>query len=167
MAEIWRYKKDETLPWEKVYKAPADSGITRFRFMIKDRPSGGNPCIYAAAFEKKVQVLKTTNGVNWFILPDEVMRGTSSRSMLIQNGKVYISTIDETNPSEVPMLYSSEDPEFFPWVSVIDYNAPGFDPTRNPRGSISNMEVFYNRIYALQAMQTEFKCGEPMKRNQD
>lgn len=26
-AEIWRYRKDGSLPWERVYKAPADSGI--------------------------------------------------------------------------------------------------------------------------------------------
>ena len=52
-AEIWRYKKDGSLPWERVYKAPEDSGIIGFRFMIKVRPFGGSPCIFAATFGKK------------------------------------------------------------------------------------------------------------------
>lgn len=146
-AEIWRYKKDETLPWERVYKAPSGSGITGFRFMIQANPFGGSPCIYAATFGTRAQVLKSTNGVNWFILPDTVLTGTSSRAMVIQNGKVYIATVDEQNPSAIPMLYSSTDPEFYPWELVIDSNAPGFDPDRNPKGAISNMEVFNNRIY--------------------
>lgn len=146
-AEIWRYKKNGYLPWERVYKAPAASDIVGFRFMIKDRPFGGSPCIYAAAFGTRVQILKTTNGVNWFILPDNVLQGTSSRAMIVQEGKLYVATINEANPSPIPLLYSSEDPEFFPWKPVIDYSAQGFIPDRNPRGSISNMEVFNNRIY--------------------
>jgi hypothetical protein len=148
LAEIWRYKKDGTLPWERVFKAPSGSGITGFRFMIQDRPFGGSPCIYAATFGLKVQILKTTNGVNWFILPDTVLQGASSRAMVIQKRKLYVATIDETNASSIPLLYSSKDPEFFPWEPVIDYSAPGFDPAKNPKGAISNMEIFDNRIYA-------------------
>lgn len=146
-AEIWRYKKDGSLPWERVYKAPADSGITGFRFMIKYRPFGGSPCLYAATFGRRAQILKSTNGVNWFILPDSVLQGTSSRAMVVQNGKLYVSTVDEINQSSAPLLYSSEDPEFYPWESLINVNAPGFDPARNPTSPISNMAVFNNRIY--------------------
>lgn len=147
LAEIWRYKKDGSLPWERVYKAPLSSFITGFRFMISDNPFGGSPCIYAAAFGQKVLILKTTNGVNWFILPDNVLQGTSSRSMVVHNRKVYVATINEANPSTNSLLYSSRDPEFYAWEPVINYNAPGFDPDRNPSGSISNMAVFNNRIY--------------------
>ena len=147
LAEIWRYKKDGSLPWERVYKAPSDSGITGFRFMIKARPFGGSPCLFAAAFGTKVEILKSTNGVNWFILPDTVLQGTSSRAMLIQKGKLYVSTIDEGSQTSAPLLYSSEDPEFYPWKSLIDVNAPGFDPAKNPTSPISNMAVFNDRIY--------------------
>ncbi|MDD4169449.1 MAG: hypothetical protein PHD36_04185 [Desulfotomaculaceae bacterium] len=147
LAEIWRYKKNGKLPWERVYKAPGASGITGFRYMIKDRPFGGNPCLYAAAFGQKVQILKTTNGVNWFILPDTVLQGTSSRAMVTHKGKLYVATIDEANPSTIPQLYSSVDPEFYPWEPVIDANAPGFVPDKNPRGAISNMAVFNDKIY--------------------
>ncbi len=146
-AEIWRYKKNGSLPWERVYKAPADSGITGFRFMIQYQPFGGSPCLYAATFGRRAQILKTTNGVNWFILPDSVLQGTSSRAMAVQNGKLYVSTIEEGNQNSPPLLYSSQDPEFYPWESLIDVNAPGFDSARNPTSPISNMAVFNNRIY--------------------
>ena len=147
LAEIWRYKKNETLPWERVFKAPENSGIVGIRYMINYRPLGSRPALYAAGFGQRAQILKSTNGVNWFILPDDVLQGTSSRAMLVQKGKLYVATIDETNPSPNSLLYSSPDPEFYPWVPVIDVNAPGFDPAKNPRGAITNMEVFNNRIY--------------------
>ena len=147
-AEIWRYKKDGSLPWERVYQAPEDSGIVGFRFMIKARPFGGSPCLFAATFGRKAQILKTTNGVNWFILPDTVLKGTSSRAMVKQKGKVYVSTIDEVSQTtSTPLLYSSVDPEFYPWESLIDVGAPSFDPAKNPTGAISNMAVFKDRIY--------------------
>ena len=146
-AEIWRFKKDGSLPWERVYKAPADSGIVGFRFMIQYQPFGGSPSLYAATFGRRAQVLKSTNGVNWFILPDNVLQGSSSRAMAVHNGKLYVSTIDELNQNTAPLLYSSEDPEFYPWESLINVNAPGFDPSRNPTSPISNMIVFNNRIY--------------------
>jgi hypothetical protein len=143
LAEIWRYKKDGTLPWERVFKAPAGSGISGFRFMINDRPFGGDPCIYAATFGIKAQILKTTNGVNWFILQDTVLEGTSSRAMVIQNGKVYVATINEAVQGPIPLLYSSKDPEFYPWEKVITTGVLG----KNPTGAISNMAVFNNKIY--------------------
>ncbi|MDF2883102.1 MAG: hypothetical protein K0R54_3659 [Clostridiaceae bacterium] len=149
LAEIWRYKKDGTLPWEEVFKASGDSGIFGFRFMIQHRPFGGSPCIYAAAYGSKVQILKTTNGVNWFTLQDNVLQGTSSRAMVIQKGKIYLATINEltSGSNQNPLLYSSKDPEFYPWELVTDYSSDGFDPDKNPKGAISNMEVFNNRIY--------------------
>lgn len=148
LAEIWRYKKDGTLPWERVYKAPAGSGITGIRYMITARPFNGSPCLFAATFgTSRVQILKSTNGVNWFILPDSVLQGTSSRAMVVHNGMIYVSTIDEFGQSAAPLLYSSVDPEFITWESLINVNAPGFDPAKNPTSPISNMAVFNNRIY--------------------
>lgn len=146
-AEIWGFKKDGYQPWQRVYKAPDGSGISGFRFMIKHEPFGGSPCLFVATFGSKVQILKTTNGVNWFILPDNVLQGTSSSAMVIQKGKLYVSTIDEESQTPTPQLYSSKDPEFYPWESLIDVNAPGFDPAKNPTGAISNMAVFNNKIY--------------------
>jgi hypothetical protein len=115
--------------------------------MISARPFNGSPCLFAATFGNRVQILKSTNGVNWFILPDSVLQGTSSRAMVVHNGKIYVSTIDEVSQNAAPLLYSSEDPEFFTWESLINVNAPGFDPARNPTSPISNMAVFNNRLY--------------------
>ena len=146
-AEIWRYRKDGSLPWQRVYEASLQSEIAGFRFMINHRPFEGNPCIYAAGFGSTVQILKTTNGVDWFLLDsNSVLQGTSSRAMVIHNGKLYLATVNELNESSA-LLYSSPDPEFYQWQSLIDPSAPGFDPSLNPQNAIYNMAVFNNRIY--------------------
>ncbi len=146
LPEIWRYSKNGDLYWERVYKAPLGSGMTGFRYMIQHIPFGGSPALYAASFGSSVEILKTTNGVNWFTVPGNLL-GTSSRAMITHRGKLYVATVDEQNPNTVPILYSSQDPEFIPWELVIDPNEPGFDPNRNPQGAISNMEVFNDKIY--------------------
>lgn len=146
LAEIWRYRKDEKLPWERVYKAPPGSGIFGFRYMIQHSPFGGSPCLFAAAYGRTVQILKSTNGVNWFILPGD-LQGTSSRAMITHNGKLYVATVNEIGSGTDTLLYRSEDPEFYPWELVTDKNAPDFNPAKNPVGAISNMAVFNNRIY--------------------
>lgn len=151
-AEIWRYRKDDSLDWQRVYKAPTDD-LSGFRFMIKHRPFHGSPALYAAALGDRVQILKTTNGVSWFILPDQILEGTSSRAMITHKGKLYVSTIDELSMNGYPQLYSSVDPEFCPWQRVIVPEASGFDPERNPTGSITNMAVFNNRIYIATSTQ--------------
>lgn len=148
--EIWRYRKDGRLPWERVYRS-TNSGenpvLAGFRYMITHRPFGGSPAIYAAGAGERVQVLKSTNGVNWRVLEDTVLQGSSSRAMVTHKGKLYIATRDELEENPVPLLYISKDPEFYPWEPVIVSNAQGFDPDRNPKGSIWNMAVFNNRIY--------------------
>ncbi len=114
--------------------------------MITHRPLGGSPALYAAEAGERVRVLKSTNGVNWRILEDTVLQGSSSRAMVTHNGKIYIATRDELEENPMPLLYSSKDPEFYPWEPVIS-NVEGFDPDKNPKGSIWNMAVFNNRIY--------------------
>lgn len=146
-AEIWRYRKDGTLPWQKVYEAANQSGIVGFRFMINHQPFGGSPSLYAAGFGSAVQILKTTNGIDWFILDSSTdLEGTSSRAMVTHNEKLYLATVDELSEGSA-LLYSSPDPEFYPWHLLIDPSRPGFDPSLNPQNSIYNMAVFNNRIY--------------------
>ncbi|HHX24971.1 MAG TPA: hypothetical protein GX723_13360 [Thermoanaerobacterales bacterium] len=148
-AEIWRYRKDGRLPWERVYRSTntgENSVLAGFRYMITHKPFGGSPALYAAGVGKRVQILKSTNGVNWRVLEDSVLQGSSSRAMVTHKGKLYIATRDELDENAVPLLYSSKDPEFYPWEPVIN-NVQGFDPERNPTGSIWNMAVFNNRIY--------------------
>ncbi|MGI6486520.1 MAG: hypothetical protein ACOX15_09525 [Tepidanaerobacteraceae bacterium] len=146
-AEIWRYRKDGRLSWEKVYPTTTeDPSFLGFRYMINHKPLEGSPALYAAGVSERVRVLKSTNGVNWRVLEDTILQGSSSRAMVTHKGRLYIATRDELNQNAVPLLYSSKDPEFYPWESVIN-NAEDFKPNKNPKGSIWNMAVFNNRIY--------------------
>lgn len=147
LAEIWRYKKDGSLPWNRVYKAAQGSGITGFRFMISDRPAGGSPCLFVAAFGIQVKILKSTNGTNWFVMPYDTLIGTSSRTMVVIKNKLYVATVDDVNLNQVPLLYSSKDPEFYPWEQEIDTTNPLFDQAKNPQGAITNMAIFNNKLY--------------------
>jgi hypothetical protein len=145
-AEIWRYKKDGSLPWNCVYKAPYESGIFGFRFMIQHTPFGGSPCLYAAGYGQNIKILKTTNGCDWYETQN-TLQGSSSRAMVSHKGKLYVATVNMLGSSTGTLLYRSADPEFYPWELVTDSNAQGFDPSKNPRGAISNMAVFNDKIY--------------------
>lgn len=155
LAEIWRYKKDGSLPWERVYKACPNSGITGFRFMLKGNPADSAECLYAATLGRQVKVLKSYNGVDWFIMPYNRLKGTSSRYMITIKGKLYLAVADELNNNEIPLLYRSKDPEFYPWENITDIKNPNFNPAKNPQGTISNMAIFNNRLY----VSTTLKAG--------
>lgn len=145
--EIWRYKKDGSMPWKRVFKASADLGISGFRFMISYNPNGGAEALYVASYGGSVVVYKTTNGVDWFLTPQAGLTGTSSRAMVVIKDRLYMATIDEANQGQIPYLFSSKDPEFYPWVNILDQSNPNFDPSKNPQGAISNMEIFNNKLY--------------------
>ena len=145
--EIWRYKKDDTLCWEKVYSVPKYLQISGLRFIVSHKPFNGNNNLYAASYGGKLKIFKSSNGVNWFPLSDMILKGTSSRAMVSHKGKLYIATIDEKNPTLIPNLYSSIDPEFYPWEDVINADNPLYDKSKNPNGSISEMKVFNDKIY--------------------
>lgn len=150
-AEIWRYKKDYPNSWERVFKVE-DEREFGFRYMINFRPFNGNPALYAASAVTSgyLQVYKSVNGVVWEpvlsdIEPSGTIIGTSSRAMLVHRGKLYLAAINEAlGQGQQTLLYSSKDPEFFPW----ELETPaGTNPNRNPQGGITNMAVFNNRIY--------------------
>lgn len=156
-AEIWRYKKDCPDSWEKVFTV-AEGREYGFRYMVNFRPFNGNPALYAAsaATEGYMQVYKSVNGVVWEpvlsdVLPDSNITGTSSRAMLVHKDKLYLAAIDETGMGPTTLLYSSRDPEFFPWELETP---PGTNPDRNPQGGITNMAVFNRRIYVATSTAT-------------
>lgn len=142
-AEIWRYKKDNTLPWTRVYKAPPTLGIAGFRFMLQSEPANGFPCLYAATLGPKVNVLQSYDGINWFLMDNSTIEGTSSRYMVELKDRVYLATVNDT-PTQLgaPMLYESKNPEFNSWSSVI-----GKKTGVNPVGSITSLAVFNNKLY--------------------
>lgn len=149
-AEIWRYKKGCPSSWEKVFTVE-DEREYGFRYMVNFRPFNGNPAIYAAsaATQGYMQVYKSVNGVVWEsvlsdVKPNGIITGTSSRAMVVHRDKLYLAAIDETGQGPETLLYSSKDPEFFPW----ELETPeGTNPDTNPQGGITNMAVFNNRIY--------------------
>jgi len=68
--------------------------------------------------------------------------------MVVFNNKLYVATVnDQDLAGGDPLLYSSKDPEYFPWEKVINTTAPGFDDNKNPNGAIYNMAVFNNKLY--------------------
>lgn len=146
--EIWRYKKDGSMPWEKVFTAPSNSGLTGFRYMVSYTPNGGSPCLVVAGYGKKVQIYKTSNGVNWTYMNSSAqLMGTSSRAMVIIKDVLYLATVNDAMTEAIPYLYKSRDPEFYAFENIIDVNNPLFDPKKNPNGAISNMIYANNRLY--------------------
>lgn len=147
-AEIWRHRRDEAGVWERVFKSPLNPVSIGFRYMINFRPNGGSPCLMAAGYGREINMYKSTNGVDWFLIDNGVdLPGTSSRAMVVIKDVLYVSAIDELVSDGAAYLYRSRDPEFFPWENVLDKSNPDYDPEKNPTGSISNMAVFNNRLY--------------------
>ena len=156
-AEIWRYKKGSEETWERVLIGVPQRDFG-FRFMITYRPFDGNPAIYAstAVMYGHLYVYKTINGVDWKQVSYKVegggeIQGTSSRGMVVHHGKLYMSTVSDGSSERTPLLYSSKDPEFYPWKLETP---SGTDPKKNPQGTINNIAVFNDRIYVATATDT-------------
>lgn len=62
-AEIWRYKKDNSGPWQRVLKTKPYEKIYGFRAMITH--VSNKPAIYAASSGENINLYKSTDGVNW------------------------------------------------------------------------------------------------------
>lgn len=145
-AEIWRYKKDGTRPWQRVFKTnPADQ-IYGIRAMITHQSPAGC-AIYAASIGKQITVFKSVDGVHWLKLDTAGLTGTSSRALASFNGKLYMATLDEGIGGDTAYLYSSIDPEYQAFESVIEADSPYFRACQNPVGGIDNLQVFNNRLY--------------------
>ncbi|OLS02611.1 hypothetical protein [Tissierella creatinophila] len=170
-AEIWRYKRDGSEGWKRVFKA--QEGIEGFRFMIRYTTPGGETAIYAGvsigysmddeadaeevAFypggysikqnisneEPKVKIFKSTNGYDWEELRSDIP-GTSTRSMVVHNGKLYMSVLNELSSDFGTRIYVSEDPEYEGWELVTSQG----DRNTNPNDGVVIMESFNNHLYA-------------------
>lgn len=148
-AEIWRYKKDGYLPWQKVYKSPNNTNkntadIIGISSIVKFNSFDLKTSLYAAAYSiSGVKILKSTNGVDWFDIPSKLTNCTSSGNMIVYKNKLYISVIVEGE--DLPsLLYSSEDPEIYGWtLETPDSSEDG----KNPNGTIYSMTSFNNHLY--------------------
>jgi len=143
--EIWRYKKDGSCPWEKVYKASETSGIVGFRSMISYTTPSGETSLYACCYNmnSKVLILKSSDGINWIVLDTGVTEGNSSRAMISHNGKIYMSIVNEKSTSLNTLIYCSSNPGLEGWQLVTSseiYN--------NPRGQAAALCSFNGHLYA-------------------
>lgn len=148
-AEIWRYKKDGTEKWERVFKTNVLDGVVGFRFMYKFESFGLKPTLYACSYGRNVKIYKSTNGVNWFLVPDTTLKGSSSRVMASNNGKIYLATVEDAfGPGMfIPYIYSSTDPELYGWKLETPIST-NLDPTTNIQGAVQFMIFFNNHLYA-------------------
>ena len=151
-AEIWRYKKDGSRPWKRVFKAP--EGIEGFRFMIRYTSLQGENALYAAGsgtynveedseVVPKVSIFKSTNGYDWELLQADIP-GTSTRSMIVHGDTLYMSVLNELSQEAGTRIYASRDPEYEGWHLVTEEG----DPDKNPNNGVVAMESFNGHIYA-------------------
>ena len=148
-AEIWRYKKDGYIPWQKVYKSSNNinkntADIIGISSIVKFKSFDLKTSLYAAAYSTSgVKILKSTNGVDWFNLPSNLTNCTSSGNMIVYKNKLYISVIVEGE--DLPsLLYSSEDPEIYGWTLETQNSS---EDHNNPNGTIYSMTSFNNHLY--------------------
>lgn len=154
-AEIWRYKKDDTCPWQKVFETNPYDESYGFRAMITHK-SEYSCAIYAATMGKNINLFKSTDGIHWLKLDTSNLDGTSSRALASFNGRLYVATLDEGIGGNTPYLYSSSDPEYEPFLSVINTNSSKFIESKNPIGGIDNLIVFNNELYV--GIETDTGC---------
>lgn len=145
-AEIWRYKKDGTCSWQKVFETDPYDQAFGFRVMTTHK-SNDFCAIYAATIGKNILLFKSTDGTHWIKLDTSNLTGQSSRALVSFNGKLYISTLKEGIGGNIPYLYCSSDPEFEPFKPVINTKSPTFNKYQNPMGGIDELQVFNNKLY--------------------
>ena len=145
-AEIWRYKKDGTQGWQRVFKTHPYDKSFGFRAMTVHE-SKYSTALYAATIGERVYIYKSIDGVTWKKLRTPQVVGGSSRSFASLNGRLYVSTLQEGIGGKNSYLYSSADPEFEPFKLVMDPHHPYFQKDKNPMGGIDALEVFNHKLY--------------------
>ena len=93
-AEIWRYKKDNTCPWQRVLKTKPSEKIYGFRAMITHETCNG-PAIYAASSGEHVSLYKSMDGISWIKIDTS-------------NGKRTFHTKGIANEFEDPLVEESQ-----------------------------------------------------------
>lgn len=152
--EIWRYKKDGSPGWERVYKAPPEPVNIGFRFMVTYTTPQGETALYAGALtplSPDLLIIKSTDGVNWYPL-DSGITGFSTRYMIEHQGMLYMGALPLLGLGST-QLYRSSDPERNGW-ELIDVSG---DPERNPQGNVDLLLSFNNHLYVGTALPTGFE----------
>lgn len=93
-AEIWRYNKNSTSNWERVFKTDEHLGIRGFRFAITYTSKDDNiPTLYFSAFTyaNSSYMLMTTDGIHFEYIDSVIPEGFSTRSMIVHEERLYMS----------------------------------------------------------------------------
>lgn len=140
-AEIWRYKKDSSEPWQRVYQS-TNQDINGFRFMIDYTLASGQRILVAAGGDfTNIKMLVSEDGLVWTPANNGITDGTTVRSMVVHNGKLYMGAMIGLGGSNETILYETENP-------TTGWNRILFGTTSsNPRGEIASMESFNNHLY--------------------
>lgn len=151
--EIWRFKADGSMPWERVYKAPAEPLSIGFRFMVLYTTPLGEKALYAGVLtlSPELIIIKSTDGLNWYPLVSGI-QGYSTRAMVEHQGILFMGALPLTGLGKA-QLFSSSDPESDGWQE-IDLTG---DPDKNPRGNIDLLLSFNDRLYVGTALPTGFE----------
>ncbi|HEX2954836.1 MAG TPA: hypothetical protein VHR47_12755 [Bacillota bacterium] len=147
--EIWRYKKDGSEGWQRVYQAPPEPMNIGFRYMINYKDA-----LYAGALtplSPNLLILKSDDGVNWRVLPSAI-QGFSTRYMVEHDGLLFLSALPLTGVAQA-RLYVSSDPEGEGW-QLVDLTG---DPAKNPHSNIDVLLSFNGHLYAGAALPTGFE----------
>jgi hypothetical protein len=147
-AEIWRYKKDGSRGWEKVFKA--QPGVLGFRFMICYTTPEGEEALYAGAYnlDNRVLIAKSTSGTCWEMLDTGITVGNNTRAMINYNGKLYMGILGGSTDIEETYIYESTDPKRRGWTLVTN---PQGDTTKNPQGAVTVLRSFNGHLYVSTA----------------
>jgi hypothetical protein len=146
--EIWRYKKNGGMDWQRVYKAPPEPMNIGFRYMILYKDA-----LYAGALtplSPNLLIVKSVDGLNWYPLNSGI-EGYSTRIMVIHQERLYMGALPllGAGPSR---LYVSTDPEKG-WEEVDLSGESG----RNPRGNIDILLSFNDHLYVGTALASGFE----------
>ena len=102
-AEIWRYKKDGALDWQRVYKNEA-ARINKFTKLIKHKSRYGHEVLYVVGVTSEgSKILKSTDGSNWTEVGYEKDKNNIGKeafnkyelTIMSHNGKIYVGNQDK------------------------------------------------------------------------
>lgn len=145
-AEIWRYKKDGSRCWEKVFKTDCNDKIRGFTSIIT-HTANDEKAIYAAGLGTKIYLIKSTDGINWTKINTKNVLGTTCKCLLSFKEKLYLSTIKIGFCKNTPYLYESKNPDCKKFRPVIDIENIYFNSNKNPVGRIENINNFNDKLY--------------------
>ena len=144
-------KQNNNISWQR-----NSCGLLGSSYMIFHKPYNSCGALYAvsASLNNSLVIYKNVNGADWKLVINydqtgQKIKGNISKAIISKDGRIYLATVDNLyGENEKTYLYSSEDPEFYPWkLETGSCQYENYDRNKNPRGGITAMVEFNNKIY--------------------